>query len=97
MRAMGAGAGVRSEPAAERLLGNAHDRGASAAPGDHVVGGARPCRGVEIAARALLSDVVQHSKHPMEDERPFAADSRFKALDVEQREGQVMIDMREVE
>lgn len=88
---MEAGTEVRPEPAVESLLGDAHDRPAIAAPGDHVVDGARPCRGVEIAARALLSDVVQHSRHSMEDERLFAADSRFKALDVEQREGQVVI------
>lgn len=33
----------------------------------------------------------------MEDERLFAVDSRFKVLDVEQWEGQVVIYMREVE
>ena len=51
---MEAGTEVRPEPAVESLLGDAHDRPAIAAPGDHVVDGARPCRGVEIAARALL-------------------------------------------
>ena len=97
------GAGVRSESAAESLLGDADfgddaaNSPAGAVLGDHLLDGARPCRGVEIAARAPLPDVVQHSKRSMEDERPFAVDSRFKVLDVEQWEGQVVIYMREVE
>lgn len=58
------GGEVRSEPAAESLLGDADFGGdaanspARAVLGDHLLDGARPCRGVEIAARAPLPDVV---------------------------------------
>lgn len=68
---------MESFPGDADFGGDTHDHPVVAAPGDRVVDGTRPCRGVEITARALLPDVLQHSKHSMEDGRLFAAASRW--------------------
>ena len=41
--------------------------------------------------------MVEYSRLPWEDERLFPADTRFKVLEREEREGKVWIELEEVE
>ena len=41
--------------------------------------------------------MVRYSQYPKEDERLFTADTRFKVLAHEEREGKVWIKLEEVE